>query len=81
MLQQLFPRGTVRAWRAELVRHGNAGIDAYFVPTDAQSLHGALAGQTGTAAQDVVAYLCEGTSCGPPLASLDALRTALSAQR
>jgi uncharacterized protein YyaL (SSP411 family) len=70
-----------RAWRAALARHGSSSLDAYFVPMDAQSLRGALAGQNAAAAQNVVAYLCEGTSCGPPIASLDALRSALPARR
>jgi uncharacterized protein YyaL (SSP411 family) len=68
-----------REWRAALAERTHARLDAYFIPIDAQVARGVLAGQNAT--RSIVAYLCEGTSCGAPIENLDAFRTALSAQR
>ena len=60
-----------RSWRDALA-HSRA--DAYFIAADADALPGALARQE--AAAPVVAYLCRGTSCDPPLTRRDAFAAA-----
>jgi uncharacterized protein YyaL (SSP411 family) len=62
----------VRDWRDALAR---ARVEAYFVAADAPRLPGVLALQDTSA--PVVAYLCRGTSCDPPLTSADAFAAAL----
>jgi len=61
-----------RSWRDALA---GARAEAYFIAADAKSLPGVLARQDASA--PVVAYLCRGTSCDPPLTSLDAFAAAL----
>jgi len=68
-----------RGWRAALAEHRHARLDAYFIPSDAQTAHGVLAGQD--AGRNIVAYVCEGTMCGPPITDLNDFRTALFAHR
>ncbi|HEX5122420.1 MAG TPA: thioredoxin domain-containing protein [Rhodanobacteraceae bacterium] len=53
----------------------HARIDAYFIAADAEGLPGVLGRQEST--EPVVAYVCRGTSCDPPLTSLDAFAAAL----
>jgi len=65
------------AWRAALQSRGD--VDAYFIPADAEVARGVLASQT--ARGDIVAYVCRGTSCGPPVDTQDALTAALDAAR
>ena len=62
-----------RPWRESLDSHAGA-IDAYFIPAG-EPLSGLLAAQD--AAAPVVAYLCKGTSCDPPLTSAQAFAAAL----
>ena len=59
-------------WREAVAK---ARVDAYFIGADAEELPGVLAQQAASA--PVVAYLCRGTSCDPPLTSPDALAAAL----
>ena len=56
------------AWRS-------AAFAGYFIPADAGALPGALGHQGPTS--EVVAYLCRGTSCDPPLTSPDEFAAAL----
>ena len=72
-------QAAIAPWRAELARHARADIDAYFIPADATALPGVLAAQQ--ALGDAVAYRCEGTTCGPPIATLDEWKAALRAPR
>jgi uncharacterized protein YyaL (SSP411 family) len=69
----------IAPWRAVLVRHAGAVLDAYFIPADAQALPGVLAAQQ--ALGEAVAYGCEGTTCGPPITTLDEWKAALRASR
>jgi ABC-type xylose transport system substrate-binding protein len=62
----------MQGWREAV---GKARVDAYFVAADVDGLPGVLAQQTASA--PVVAYLCRGTSCDPPLTSHDAFAAAL----
>jgi hypothetical protein len=57
------------AWRS-------GGFDGYFIPANADALPGAL-GQQGAASDVVVAYICRGTSCDPPLTSPQEFAAAL----
>jgi uncharacterized protein YyaL (SSP411 family) len=66
-----------RAWRGALAEQAHARLDAYFVPSHVQRARGVLAGQDAT--RNIVAYLCEGTSCGPPITTLGEFRSTLSA--
>ncbi|MGH8174479.1 MAG: thioredoxin domain-containing protein [Rhodanobacteraceae bacterium] len=70
---------TAAVWRAELAGHASKHLDAYLIPNDAAAAHSVLAGHDTT--RSVVAYVCEGVSCGAPIGSLDELRIALAAQR
>ena len=56
----------LRAWR-DAIDTGARRIDAYWIPTSAERLPGVLADQEVRAG--VVAYLCRGTTCDPPLTS------------
>jgi len=62
--------GDIGAWSDASVAHRRAGVDVYFIPSDAPRLPGVLAAPTD---RDIVAYLCRGTACGPPIVGLDAL--------
>ena len=62
----------MQGWREAV---GKARVDAYFIAADVDGLPGVLAQQTASA--PVVAYLCRGTSCDPPLTSHDAFAAAL----
>jgi uncharacterized protein YyaL (SSP411 family) len=66
-------------WRAGLWRRADRDIDAYFIPANAKTLPGVLAGQGPLG--DAVAYRCEGTSCGPPITTLDEWIATLGATR
>jgi uncharacterized protein YyaL (SSP411 family) len=61
-------------WR-EVLAKAEPPIDAYFIAAEAGALPGVLARQDATA--PVVAYLCRGTSCDPPLTSREAFAAAL----
>ena len=50
-------------------------FDGYFIPADAGALPGTLGQQHATA--DVVAYLCRGTACEPPLTTPEDFAAAL----
>ena len=63
-----------RAWRNEAARSAEH-IDAYFIPATETGLPGTLGAESATG--DTVAYLCRGTSCGPPLRELRAFVDAL----
>jgi uncharacterized protein YyaL (SSP411 family) len=65
--------GATRPWRELLGGHAGA-IDAYFIPVG-EALSGVLAAQD--ASSPVVAYLCKGTSCDPPLTSVEAFAAVL----
>jgi uncharacterized protein YyaL (SSP411 family) len=52
------------AWSDAAVAHRRQGIDVYFIPQGAMRLPGVLSADSGDV---VVAYLCEGISCGPPI--------------
>jgi uncharacterized protein YyaL (SSP411 family) len=56
----------IARWSDASVAHRRNGVDVYFIPYshEAAGLPGVLA---TTADADVVAYLCRGTSCGPPI--------------
>ena len=54
----------IDAWADASVAHRRAGVDVYFIPSDAARLPGVLAAPTD---RDIVAYLCRGTTCGPPI--------------
>jgi uncharacterized protein YyaL (SSP411 family) len=62
----------LQSWRDPLRA---ARVDAYVIPADADGLPGVLAERSAT--EPVVAYLCRGTSCDPPLTSRDAFAAAL----
>jgi uncharacterized protein YyaL (SSP411 family) len=62
-------------WRAALASCRRASVDAYFVPIDEAVLPGILARQEASAT--VVAYLCRGTACDPPLTNPDEFAAAL----
>jgi uncharacterized protein len=62
------------AWRGTLAAAARSRIDAYWIPADAEGLSGVLAQQD--AADSVVAYLCKGTACDPPLTTPDAFAAA-----
>jgi len=67
----------VTFWRAELDKLFDPRRAVFAIPSDAASLPGALADKRpGTG---VVAYLCRGTTCSPPLTSLGELLRALKA--
>jgi uncharacterized protein YyaL (SSP411 family) len=66
--------GAASTWR-EALDAAARPPDAYFVPTDAADLPGVLARQQTSS--DVVAFLCKGTTCDPPLGTLDEFATAL----
>jgi uncharacterized protein YyaL (SSP411 family) len=64
----------IAAWRDAGVTHARAGADVYFIPHDVDRLPGALAGNPD---DEVVAYLCKGAACGPPIAEISAFTQAL----
>jgi uncharacterized protein YyaL (SSP411 family) len=64
--------GAAQGWRGPVA---NTHVDAYFIAGDADGLPGVLAQQAASA--PVVAYLCRGTSCDPPLTSPGAFAAAL----
>jgi uncharacterized protein YyaL (SSP411 family) len=61
-------------WRDALAS-ARPRTDAYFIAADAEGLPGVLTQQN--TAEPVVAYLCRGTSCDPPLTSPEAFAAAL----
>jgi uncharacterized protein YyaL (SSP411 family) len=67
----------IAAWRTELDKLFDPRRAVFAIPAAAPSLPAALA--TKRPAAGVVAYLCRGTTCSPPLASLGALLRALRA--
>jgi uncharacterized protein YyaL (SSP411 family) len=66
--------GAASMWRAS-----TQNIDAWFIPSDASALPGVLARQE--TANAVTAFLCKGTSCDPPLVTLDDFTAALRRAR
>ncbi len=68
------------AWQGRLARGAEAGqwIDCsvYAIPSDATDLPEGLAARRA-AAEGIVAYVCEGTHCSPPIDSLEACVTRL----
>jgi uncharacterized protein YyaL (SSP411 family) len=65
--------GAASKWRETLDAEARS-LDAYFVPADAARLPGVLAQQQ--AAGDIVAFLCKGTACDPPLGTVAELAAA-----
>jgi uncharacterized protein YyaL (SSP411 family) len=67
--------GEIDRWRRELQRTWRPLVSVLAVPSDARDLPAALQDKLprGTA----VAYLCRGSTCEAPLASLAAVATAL----
>ncbi|HVT31292.1 MAG TPA: thioredoxin domain-containing protein [Rhodanobacteraceae bacterium] len=66
--------GAASTWRGMLDETARA-IDAYFIPADATVPAGVLAQQRMPGA--IVAFLCKGTACDPPLGSTGELAAAL----
>ncbi|MEO5558740.1 MAG: hypothetical protein ABIO49_03205, partial [Dokdonella sp.] len=64
----------ISAWIHTSVAYRQRGVHVYFIPQDAADLPGVLSAPTHEA---VSAYLCRGTSCGPPIVQLDAFERAL----
>ena len=64
----------IAAWVHTSVAYRQRGVDVYFIPQDVTGLPGVLSATTDKA---VTAYLCRGTSCGPPIVQLDAFERAL----
>jgi uncharacterized protein YyaL (SSP411 family) len=62
-------------WRAALAARRGAAIDAYFIPEPSTNLPGVLAQQDASA--EVIAYLCTGMSCDPPLTNAGEFAAAL----
>ena len=62
-------------WRQEAARHYAPRRQVFVIPADAKDLPGALAERHPQ--EDVVAYICQGTHCLPPVTDLDAFRTHL----
>jgi len=67
----------VATWRGELDKLFDPRRVVLAIPSDATSLPGALADKRPGAG--VVAYLCRGTTCSPPLTSLGELLRVLKA--
>ncbi|MEO7433449.1 MAG: thioredoxin domain-containing protein [Dokdonella sp.] len=67
----------IAAWSDASIMHRRNGVDVYMIPTDAPQLPGVLAAPTDAA---IVAYFCQGTSCGPPIVDVEEFK-ALSAPR
>jgi uncharacterized protein YyaL (SSP411 family) len=65
---------TIDAWRDAGVAYRQHGVDVYFIPHDAAGLPGVLSAH---ADGEVAAYLCRGTSCGPPTVDIEAFKRAL----
>jgi uncharacterized protein YyaL (SSP411 family) len=65
--------GAASKWRETLDAEARS-LDAYFVPADAARLPGVLAQQQ--ASGDIVAFLCKGTACDPPLGTVAELAAA-----
>jgi uncharacterized protein YyaL (SSP411 family) len=63
------------SWLATIAERRHAGIDAYVIPDADETLPGVLAQQNASAA--VVAYLCAGLACDPPLTNVDDFAAAL----
>jgi uncharacterized protein YyaL (SSP411 family) len=67
-------------WRGELDKHYDPRRMTLAIPAEATGLHEALAGKRPQAG--AVAYLCRGTTCSAPLATLgELIRTLKSAGR
>jgi uncharacterized protein YyaL (SSP411 family) len=63
------------SWLATIAERRHAAIDAYLIPGANEGLPGVLAQQNVPAA--VVAYLCTGLACDPPLTNVDDFAAAL----
>ena len=63
------------SWLATIAERRHAGIEAYVIPDANETLPGVLAQQNASAA--VVAYLCTGLACDPPLTNADDFAAAL----
>jgi uncharacterized protein YyaL (SSP411 family) len=63
------------SWRAAIAKRRRDAIDAYLIPDASQTLPGVLAQQNASAA--VVAYLCTGLACDPPLTNINDFAAAL----
>ena len=64
-----------KQWRQEALKHYAPRRQVFVIPADAKDLPGALAERHPQ--EDVVAYICQGTHCLPPVTDLDAFRTHL----
>ncbi|MEO5624595.1 MAG: hypothetical protein ABIQ70_01135, partial [Dokdonella sp.] len=62
------------AWVRAGEAHRQHGADVYFIPQDVSGLRGVLAAPADDA---ITAFLCRGTSCGPPIVQLDTFERAL----
>ena len=61
-------------WVAAGAASRRQGADVYFIPQEAAGLPGILSARTDSG---IVAYPCRGTSCGPPIVTIDAFERAL----
>ncbi len=68
--------GTMSAWRERCQRHYAPRRMTLAVPADASALPGLLAERT--ARGEVIAYVCEGHRCGPPITELGELESVLT---
>jgi uncharacterized protein YyaL (SSP411 family) len=64
----------IDAWEDTAAIYRRQGVDVYFIPNDAEHLAGVLAAPVDGA---ITAYLCRGTSCGPPITQMEALARAM----
>jgi uncharacterized protein YyaL (SSP411 family) len=64
----------VEDWHGAAATHRRQGVDVYFIPNDADHVAGVLAAPVDGA---ITAYLCKGSSCGPPIRQVDALALAM----